>query len=95
MLLHILDIYIFYVVFHLRPHACVMTDRWRGVTRDRDKKAHRSKWSPPEGQFASLDIFINKCRYDIDKLNFNRNTNFSNLSSEERAHLKILVSVKT
>ena len=41
----------------------------------------------PEGQFASLDFFINKCRHDINKLNFNRNTKFSNLSSEERAAL--------
>ena len=43
-----------------------------------------------EGQFASLDFFINKCRHDINKLNFNRNTKFSNLSSEERAALKNL-----
>ena len=49
-----------------------------------------SKWTPPEGQFASLDFFIKKCRHDINKLNFNRNTNFSNLSSEERAALENL-----
>ena len=36
------------------------------------------------------DFFINKCRNDINKLNFNRNTKFSNLSSEERAALKNL-----
>ena len=44
----------------------------------------------PEGQFASLDFFINKCRHDINKLNFNRNTKFSNLSLEERAALQNL-----
>ena len=41
-----------------------------------------------EGQFASLYFFINKCRHDINKLNFNRITKFSNLSSEERAALE-------
>ena len=44
-------------------------------------QARKSKWTPLEGQFASLDFFINKCRHDINKLNFNRNTKFSNLSS--------------
>ena len=42
-------------------------------------------WTPPEGQFASLDFIIKKCRHDINKFNFNRNAKFSNLSSEERA----------
>ena len=50
----------------------------------------KSKWTPPEGQFASLDFFVNKCRHDINKLNFNRNTKFSNLSSEERVALENL-----
>ena len=53
-------------------------------------QTRKSKWAPPEGQFASLDFFINKCRHDINKLNFNCNTKFSNLSSEERAVLKNL-----
>ena len=53
-------------------------------------QTRKSKWTPPEGQFASLDFFINKCRHDINKLNFNGNTKFSNLSSEERAALKNL-----
>ena len=43
-----------------------------------------------DGQFASLDFFVNKCRHDINKLNFNRDTKFSNLFSEERAALKNL-----
>ena len=50
-------------------------------------QTRKSKWTP---QFASLDFFINKCRQDINKLNFNRNTKFSNLSSEERAALQNL-----
>ena len=52
-------------------------------------QTRKSKWTPPEGQFASLDFFIKKC-HDINKLNFNRNTKFSNLSLEERAALKNL-----
>ena len=50
----------------------------------------KSKWTPPEGQFASLDVFTKKCRHDIHKLKFNPNTKFSNLSSEEWAALKNL-----
>ena len=53
-------------------------------------QTRKSKWTPAEGQFVSLDFFINKCRHDINKLNFNRNTKFSNLSSEERAALENL-----
>ena len=54
-------------------------------------QTRKSKWTPPEGQFASLDFFfIKKCRHDINKLNFNRNTKFSNPSSEERAALENL-----
>ena len=53
-------------------------------------QTRKSKWTPPEGQFASLDFFVNKCRHDINKLNFNRNNKFSNLSSEERVALKNL-----
>ena len=48
----------------------------------------KSKWTPPEGQFSSLDFFLKKCRHDINKLKFNRNTKFSNLSSEEWSALK-------
>ena len=53
-------------------------------------QTRKSKWTPPEGQFASLDFSINECRYDINKLNFNRKTKFSNLSSEKRAVLENL-----
>ena len=52
--------------------------------------ARKSKWTPPEGQFASLDFFIKKCRHDIQKLKFNCDTKFSNVSSEEWVALKNL-----
>ena len=35
-------------------------------------------------------FFINKCRHDINKLNFNRDTKFSKLSSEEGAAVENL-----
>ena len=41
-------------------------------------QTRKSKWTPPEGQFATLDFFVNKCHHDINKLNFNRNTKFCN-----------------
>ena len=45
--------------------------------------AKKSKWTPPEGQFASIDYFIKKCRHDVLKLKSNCNTKLSNLSKEE------------
>ena len=30
----------------------------------------KSKWTPPEGQFASLDFPIKKCRHSINKRKF-------------------------
>ena len=42
---------------------------------------------PVSGTFR---FFIKKCRHDINKLNFNHNTKFSNLSSEEGAALENL-----
>ena len=48
------------------------------------------KWTPHEGQLSSLDFFIKKCRHDINKLKFNRDTKFSILSSEEWSGLKSL-----
>ena len=45
--------------------------------------AKKSKWTSPEGQFASIDYFIKKCRHDVHKLKSNCNTKLSNLSKEE------------
>ena len=45
--------------------------------------AWKSKWTPPEGQFASIDFFIQKCCHDVHKLNFSCNTKLSNLFKEE------------
>ena len=44
----------------------------------------------PRGPVCLFRFFVYKCRHDNNKLNFNRNTKFSNLSSEERVALKNL-----
>ena len=36
--------------------------------------AKKSKWTPPEGQFASVDYFIKKCRHLVHKLKSNCNS---------------------
>ena len=40
-------------------------------------------WTPPDGQFTSVDLFVKKCRVNIQKLNFNKSLKFSNLFKEE------------
>ena len=52
----------------------------------------RSSWSPPEGQFSSLDLFVLQCRHDIDRLNHSRRKRPSNLSTDERLAFKSLRS---
>ena len=73
-------------------HPCHSSQHREGVRGNTFETllVRKSKWTPPEGQFASLDFFTKKCRHDIHKLKFNRNTKFSNLSSEEWAALKNL-----
>ena len=46
-------------------------------------KSKKSNWTPPDGQFTSVDLFVKKCRANIQKLNFNKSLKFSNLSKEE------------
>ena len=46
-------------------------------------KPKKSNWTPPDGQFSSVDLFVKKCHVDIQKLNFNKSLKFSNLSKEE------------
>ena len=44
----------------------------------------------PRGPVRLFRFLINKCRHDINKLNFSRNTKFSNLSSEKKMALQNL-----
>ena len=46
-------------------------------------KLKKSDQSPPDDQFTYVDLFVKKCRIDIQKLNFNKSLKFSNLSKEE------------
>ena len=41
------------------------------------------KWTPPDGQFAAVDFFLQKCRHDVSKLKFNRNSRSFNLKPDE------------
>ena len=45
-------------------------------------KPKNSNWTP-DGQFTSVDLFVKKCRVDIQTLNLNKSPKFSNLSKEE------------
>ena len=67
------------VFFHNKEGICDNTEKDAIETLTTKK----SKWTPPEGQFASIDYFIKKCRHDIHKLKFNCNTRLSNLSKQE------------
>ena len=52
----------------------------------------KSSWSPPEGQFSSLDPFVRQCRHDIDRLNHSRRKRPSDLSADELSAFKSLRS---
>ena len=54
-------------------------------------KPKTSSWTPPEGQHPSLDVFISKCRIDINNILNNHITSIhSNTSSEDRNAIKRL-----
>ena len=43
----------------------------------------KSKWTPPDGLFVTVDFFLQKCRHDVSKLKFNRNSRSFNLKPDE------------
>ena len=43
----------------------------------------KSKWTPPDSQFATVDFFLQKCWHDISKLKFNHNSRSFNLKPDE------------
>ena len=53
---------------------------------------NKSVWTPPENQFASVDLFIDKCRNDVNKINFDNKLRYSNLPKEEWTALHSLRS---
>ena len=53
-------------------------------------KPKKSNWTPPDGQFTSVDLFVKKCRVDIQKLNFNKSLKFSNFLKKNGLPTKTL-----
>ena len=50
----------------------------------------KSGWTPPDGRFSSLDLYIDTCRDQISKINFRSKLNYSNLTSAELTAIKNL-----
>ena len=50
----------------------------------------KSGWTPPDGRFSSLDLYIYTCRDQISKINFRSKLNYSNLTLAELTTIKIL-----
>ena len=50
----------------------------------------KSGWTPPDGRFCSLDLYIDTCRDQISKINFRSKLNYSNLTSAELTAIKSL-----
>ena len=43
----------------------------------------KSKWTLPDGQFATVDLFLQKFRHDVSKLKFNRDSGSLNFKPDE------------
>ena len=54
----------------------------------------KSGWTPPDGRFSSLDLYIDTCRDQISKINFRSKLNYSNLTSAELTAIKSLRKCK-
>ena len=50
----------------------------------------KSGWTPLDGRFSSLDLYIDTCRDQIFKINFRSKLNYSNLTSAELTAIKSL-----
>ena len=55
-----------------------------------DFNPKKSKWTPLPGKFTALDHYIDKCRREINQLNFREKCNQYNLSRTELAALRKL-----
>ena len=53
-------------------------------------KPKRSKWIPPSGSFPALDHYIDRCRAEIDQIDFSSPVKRQNLSREELLTLRSL-----
>ena len=52
----------------------------------------KSSWTPRPGKISALDLYIDKCRYEISQINFKAKCKTSNLTQEEWSALKRLKS---
>ena len=52
----------------------------------------KSAWTPKPGKLSALDLYIDKCRYEISQINFKAKCKKSNLTQEEWSALKHLKS---
>ena len=50
----------------------------------------KSSWSAPEGQLSSLDLFICKCRQDINQLRLSHPSKSNNLTKDKLLGLRSL-----
>ena len=49
-----------------------------------------STWTPPEGEFSTVDHYIDRCRGSVGMLNFEAVTSYNNLPQVEKEALKNL-----
>ena len=52
----------------------------------------KSVWTPKPGKYSALDLYIDKCRYEISQIDFKAKCKRSNLTPQEWAALKHLKS---
>ncbi len=50
-----------------------------------------SNWTPKSGRFAALDLYIDKCRHEISKLDLQQQSRMNNLTLNEK---KALLSLR-
>ncbi|KAL9982102.1 hypothetical protein ACROYT_G010900, partial [Oculina patagonica] len=53
-------------------------------------KPKQSKWTPPPGKFTAVDHFIDKCRREVNQIDFKRRLTQHNLSLNEQQALRKL-----
>ena len=55
-------------------------------------KPRQSKWTPPPGQFTAVDHFIDRCRREVNQIDFERRLTRHNLTYDEQRALRKLRS---
>ncbi|KAK2556809.1 hypothetical protein P5673_021016 [Acropora cervicornis] len=79
---------------HFHGQADNLTDNTTPAEKDLFAKfdSKLSTWTPPEGQFSAVDLYIDRCRRFVNTLDFKRSLTcrFPNLSQAERLALRNL-----